>query len=797
MLDVVNKFCHIPTAVAVPSLNYAENGKTIEVFIIGDPRTAGPNINSCDREEASLPATVEATLNQRPKTDPELVDAMRIAMAKHGRYHHVRVPASFAFVCIPARKGIVLDQTEVVAKYERDSTRAFWTGADDAFCDVCFQKLSNNDDRVILCDGDSCSIGRHRKCYGKTLTDRDVKLMTHRCADHETQQQGADASAAEAVVTYIDKRAQDIARTVERRKISALRLAQMNEQGIPPAFNYSLFARETVLDSHNADYSSHESLSALREHIIFGYLDQLDKDRCPGKALCTYEHHWCYCKIGDGTKPPVQRNNDLELAHEEQWFHIALLAASHLNDDLDEVDRLALIDYHSSFPDEDKPSEYSSDAALTMMALSDEEMQPADLADDDDAMVEDEDYADDVVNATIQSLLPPSIAVSSSSSTSSASSSSSSPSASSEWDRIGVRILPSTAASHPQMQFDMEHVASLAMQTASTIWTVNELTPNKRGLTTPLHQIITQTKGKMGRTQMFRRMDQYMRMQACVATGMSMDQMKKYRIVDRYFMRYESKSKQQAPHTDHEQNDRYAPNDITGTYHITLAHGTFFPNRDRLHMQATGSSNDASNFSSQIMQPGSSSWARADTPHFGPQHNPSSDSKMPSTRCIVWFLLSLDASNNHTHDIAEGTSSRGITASALFEEDALGQPIQAPSSPMRRSRNSTTSVLSPDSLKYAAASAQFAAEQPIESSSPAIKKMKVAASSTATPLSPQSLLFAKASLDFAVGSYETTPRTNSKVRRRIEVGQESSTLSKPPINSLSDSVDESNTSRSD
>ena len=158
-------------------------------------------------------------------------------------------------------------------------------------------------------------------------------------------------------------------------------------------------------------------------------------------------------------------------------------------------------------------------------------------------------------------------------------------------------------------------------------------------------------------------------------------------------MRYLPGSRQQAPHFDNEATNVHAEDGIMGTYYITRSHGTFYPTLPRGYMQQGRSSHrptadavllDPSHFSSPMMEEGASSWARANTPHYGPQHNPPppADGGIAPTRWIYWTLMTLgDPSDDHTHDIAEGPTSRGVRSMELFDADVNGQPIVRSSSP--------------------------------------------------------------------------------------------------------------------
>ena len=53
ILSALNEFCYCPTALDLPTLNYEEDGKQVNVLVIGDPTQPGPNIN--DGSHAGLP----------------------------------------------------------------------------------------------------------------------------------------------------------------------------------------------------------------------------------------------------------------------------------------------------------------------------------------------------------------------------------------------------------------------------------------------------------------------------------------------------------------------------------------------------------------------------------------------------------------------------------------------------------------------------------------------------------------------------------------------------------------------
>lgn len=179
---------------SVATLGYIEKGQRIDVSIVGDPTTIGPNTNSCDSIMVNLPEILIGELNQSKSNDPKLTRAILAASGSKSSPLNVVVPSGFAFVTAKPRAGIIINHTEMMARYQNESNRSFFLEIDqsDVYCDVCFIKKTSLTDEIVMCDhnteaGAACLQGRHRLCFEAPVSISAIASMTHLCQLHRIE----------------------------------------------------------------------------------------------------------------------------------------------------------------------------------------------------------------------------------------------------------------------------------------------------------------------------------------------------------------------------------------------------------------------------------------------------------------------------------------------------------------------------------------------------------------------------------------------------------------------------------
>lgn len=196
------KLSHCPTAIHCPTLDYEEDGKKIEVTLLGNPTSFGPNFNSCEQGVSNLMKAKEekkcVTVRLQALPSSSLRAAKQEARKTIGQdsLRGVVVPEGIIHLNLSASvvRGMT-EETEILTFYEKeeksesDSSPDFFVKfhPNNVYCDRCMGKVARESaDDIIFCDFSGCLRGRHQKCWPNNIgpTKEEIDSMSHRCELH-------------------------------------------------------------------------------------------------------------------------------------------------------------------------------------------------------------------------------------------------------------------------------------------------------------------------------------------------------------------------------------------------------------------------------------------------------------------------------------------------------------------------------------------------------------------------------------------------------------------------------------